>query len=399
MVKIEDFLTNRQISRIYDHVHKHILDLPYVKNNTWDAFFIIIFLVLIADKKIRPAELGFFNRLIKATFNRNWESANMIKGRIPKEKHLIDIGVKVLSIYEEIRYLGEDSVNEVVKTLAQNITIPELQKVTLLCAVRLAISDLELARYETRLITHLAQSWELDKMLEEIKFSDIKETDHDTFVSKLLSSHNSFIALLDRKGLKHDQYEEIVHLIHQSGLSIPGDELISEEYQLYRSAIGEEHQRNISELNTTHNKALRQRKSKHKNEIKELRTKFKYKRSRFSSVFICQTFLSQLNFHRDCFDKIDEKFESSIIWDILIKLNTADHIGDHIIKPKRIKGRNGWLEIAGISTGKNSMGRVYYHDSQSEKFNFNVYIDFKVDEKSQKKSFAMIDSWKKNGFA
>ena len=70
-----------------------------------------------------------------------------------------------------------------------------------------------------------------------------------------------------------------------------------------------------------------------------------------------------------------------------------------MVRPKRIKGRNGWLEIAGISTGKNSMGRVYYHDSQSEQWTFHVYIDFKIDEKSQKKTFKLIDNWKKNGFA
>ena len=44
------------------------------------------------------------------------------------------------------------------------------------------------------------------------------------------------------------------------------------------------------------------------------------------------------------------------------------------------------------------MCRIYYHDSQSEKFNFNVYIDFKLYEKTQKKVFKQMDLWKRNKF-
>ena len=51
-----------------------------------------------------------------------------------------------------IRSLDEDAVMEVVKVLATNITDKDLQAISLLCISRLAISDLELAKYERKLI-------------------------------------------------------------------------------------------------------------------------------------------------------------------------------------------------------------------------------------------------------
>ena len=98
MAKLGDFLTKRQKNELYDSVRKHILNLPNVKPNSWDAFFIIIFLILVADKKIRPAEQTFFEDLINAIFNKDWDSAHLIRGKIPKKGRQINLANKVLSI-------------------------------------------------------------------------------------------------------------------------------------------------------------------------------------------------------------------------------------------------------------------------------------------------------------
>ena len=40
--------------------------------------------------------------------------------------------------------------------------------------------------------------------------------------------------IIDMQGLRHSQYEEAVHLIHEAGFVIPGDELVSEQFKVYR---------------------------------------------------------------------------------------------------------------------------------------------------------------------
>ena len=390
MPKIEDFLTNSQIGKIYDHAQKYILDLPSVKPNSWDAFFIILFQILVADNKIKPAEMGFFNRFWNATFNKKWNSAHLLKGEIPKHQNLLKTASKVHEIYKVIRGLGEESIKEVVLSLSKNISNKKLQRVTLLCIVRLAISDLEIAKYERKIIVLLAGYWKLDHVLNELKFNEILDKEDDFFIV----SNKSIADLIDDRGLGHKQYEEIVFLIHKNGLIIPGDELISEEFEKYRSNSESE----LSLLTNEHQKDIKQRKEKYKENQKVAKLKIKNDKKKFGTLFICTTFLKQINFHKNSFDMLDDRFESSIIWDILIKLNEDNHISDQIIKPKRIEGKLGWLEISKIPTGRDSLGRIYYHHSKQKGKKYNVYVDFKGDEKQQKKTFKSIDLWKRNGF-
>ncbi len=396
MVKIGDILNRKEKARLYESVRKHVLDLPNVKSNSWDAFFIIIFLILVSDKKIRPAEQDFFVMLTNSIFDKSWESAKLIRGKIPQKGRQVNLASKVLSIYEEIRSLEEDSITEVVDALAANITDKELQSICLLCIVRLAISDLELARYERKLILIFADSWNITDLLVEIKFTELREQPEENFVRDLLGKNYK---LLDRRGLLHEQYEETVHLIHERGLNIPGDELVSEKFKIYRYETDEKHEQEIKDIRKEHAIRDKERKTKHLEEYRRLNKKFRYKRSRFGPSFICNNFLTELNFHKDSFDNLDEKFESSDIWKHLKKLNEAEHIKDPTIVNKRIKARKDWLEITDITTGRNSLGRIYYHESNDERWLYHVFVHAKVDEKSQKKIFKQLDNWRKNGFS
>ena len=395
MARLGDFLTKRQKNELYDSLRKHVLNLPNVKPNSWDAFFIIIFLILVADKKIRPAEQTFFEDLINALFNKDWDSAHLIRGKIPKKGRQINLANKVLSIYEDIRSLDEDAVMEVVKALATNITDKDLQAISLLCISRLAISDLELAKYERKLIYMFADSWEMNDLLASIKFTKLREEKEANFVRSLLGDHSN---LIDKSGLSHEQYEEIVHLIHEYGLNVPGDELVSEQFRLYRHEIGKKHDSDIKQIRKENDVRMRERKKVHMQDMKALNKKFRNKKPRYGPAFICKSFLKKLNLHRDSFDNLDDKFENSDIWDHLIKLNAAKHITDQTIRNKRIKGKKGWLEISNISTGRSNLGRIYYHESHDSKWRYHVYVDSKVDEKSQKKIFKQLDSWKRDEF-
>ena len=395
MAKLGDFLTKDQKTDLYKSVRKHILNLPHVKENSWDAFFIIIFLILVADKKVRPAEQAFFEDLLNAIFDKDWEPSNLIRGKIPAQSRQINLANKVLSIYEDIRSLDDDAIMEVVQSLAANITDDSLKTLCLLCIARLAISDLELARYERKLIFMFAESWKLDDLLSEIKFKRIKEERDSDFVRSLLSPNSG---LYDTQGLSHEQYEEIVHLIHQRGLNVPGDELVSEQFQIYRSEIDRKHEIDIKDIRKENDKRTRERKKKHQQDMKELNKKFRYKRSRYGPAFICNNFLKKLNFHRDSFDNLDEKFESSDIWDSLSKLNMSKHINDKVIRTKRIEARKGWLEIPNITTGSSNLGRIYYHQSEDKNWHYHVYVDAKGDEKTQKKVFKQMDLWKRSKF-
>jgi len=395
VAKLGDFLTKKQTNELYESVRKHVLNLPNVKPNTWDAFFIIIFLILVADKKIRPAEQAFFEDLINAIFNKDWDSAHLIRGKIPKKGRQINLANKVLSIYEDIRSLDEDAVTEVVKSLAGNITDNDLQAICLLCISRLAISDLELARYERKLIFMFAESWEMEDLLSDIKFTKLREEKEVNFVKTLLDGHSN---LIDRRGLSHEQYEEVVHLIHERGLNVPGDELVSEQFKVYRHEISKKHDIDIKEIRKENDARMKERKKIHMQDMKALNKKFRNKKPRYGPAFICKNFLKRLNVHKDSFDNLDDKFESSDIWDHLLKLNTKEHIIDQTIRNKRIRGKKGWLEIANIATGRSNLGRIYYHESKDKGWRFHVYVDSKADEKSQKKVFKQLDSWKRDKF-
>ena len=98
----------------------------------------------------------------------------------------------------------------------------------------------------------------------------------------------------------------------------------------------------------------------------------------------------------------NEKFESSMVWSVLQKLSRQEIYQDHTIQTRKIEGKQGWKEISGIFTGvgtRASMGRIYYHDSKLPGKTYNVYVDFKIDEKLQKKVFRLLDAWKKRKFA
>ena len=301
MVRFEDLLTTSQKKQIRKHVRKKIVQLPNVQVNSWEAFFIIIFLVLVADEIIRPAEIGFFKKLIDATFNQNWASSKYLKGRIPSEKKRVEISSKLKQIYKDLKDLetknsSEESIKKVIETLSKKITEKELQKITLLCASRLAICDLEIASHERKLILYLAEFWDLEDILSDIKFNKydgnnlIEDTDH--FLFEILLSHDKVVDLIDKSGLRHRDYEEIVYLIHQNGLIIPGDELISEQFEKYKISTENQHKKSITDLSDKHNKSIKQRKKKHQDQLKNLKTKFKHKRKKYGPVFISQVFLS-----------------------------------------------------------------------------------------------------------
>ena len=230
MVQLGDILNKEIKTKLYESVRKYVLDLPSVNKNSWDAFFIIIFLILISDKKVRSSEQDFFKKLISAIFQKDWESSKLIRGKIPPKGRQENLAKKVLSIYEGIKTLKEDSIFEVVDTLSKNITDQNLQKITLLCMIRIAISDLELAKYERMLIIYFADSWEIKDTLDEVKFAELREQPESNYVRDLLGNSK----IIDRRALTHSQYEETVYLIHKNGLNVPDDELVSEIFRVYR---------------------------------------------------------------------------------------------------------------------------------------------------------------------
>ncbi|SVD02524.1 uncharacterized protein METZ01_LOCUS355378, partial [marine metagenome] len=49
MARIEDFLTRGTIKKIYAGIHARTEKLPRARKNSWDAFFLVIFFILIVD--------------------------------------------------------------------------------------------------------------------------------------------------------------------------------------------------------------------------------------------------------------------------------------------------------------------------------------------------------------
>jgi hypothetical protein len=388
MARIEDFLTKSKIDKIYDLTRKKFTKLPKVEKNSWNAFFLIIWLILHADKKIRPAEWAYFIKLEDAIFNQKWDSMNLIRGRIPSKTQRRRTGKNALDIYDEINNLGQSSAEQLVFRIAKNINKKELQKITILTCARIAISDLEIAQNERFLIKSFSQAWKLNDLLDEIRFESFTLTDSDLLEDEDLGS------LVDQQGLRHSQYLQMLTLIKKNGLNVPGDELIIEEFELFRA----EQKKKNKITEAYYQKILKDRQKKHNDLRKSLNRKITNTKQSFGPAFICITFLSELNFHKNSFDTLNDNFESNSIWDILKKLNSGELFSEGIIQSKRIRGRKGWMEIAGISTGNNPMGRIYYCSSAANSRRFNVFIDFKSDEKSQKKVFLLLDKWAAAGF-
>jgi hypothetical protein len=402
MARIEDFLTKRQIDKIYNLVGSLVLELPKVRKNSWDAFFQIIFLVLIADGKIRPAELGFFKRIIDATFSEDWEVSSLLTGKIPSEQRLVEIGSRVLQVYTDVDDLAFDSAKEIAGKFAENINKKSLQKITLLTCIRLAISDLEVANKEKSVIECLIETWKLEELADSIKFQSMISNDPHYIVNDMLRNDQNIMEIIDRKGLRHSNYEEVVHLIHKAGLMIPGDELVSEQFKVYRQIAETSRKTSEAEALKQHQQHQIKKKKKHNLELKNMKKKLATVQTRYGAEFICATFLPELNFHRNSFDLINDKFESSIVWSILQKLGKQELYLDQSIKTKKIEGKQGWYEISGIFTGdgtRASMGRIYYHASALPGKKYNAFVDFKIDEKLQKKVFKLLDAWKKRKFA
>ena len=208
--------------------------------------------------------------------------------------------------------------------------------------------------------------------------------------------------IIDRQGLRHSQYEEAVHLIHEAGLVISGDELVSEQFKAYKQATKDNEKISKTKAQKEYQQRLMERKKKHNADQKKLKKKLTKTKTKYGAEFICATFLPELNFHKNSFDLINEKFESSMVWSVLQKLSKQEVYKDQAIQTKKIEGKQGWQEISGIFTGvgtRASMGRIYYHDSKLPGKTYNVYVDFKIDEKLQKKVFKLLDIWKKSNFA
>ena len=183
---------------------------------------------------------------------------------------------------------------------------------------------------------------------------------------------------------------------------IPGDELVSEQFKAYKYAVEKKEKVSKTKAQKEYQQYLMGKKKKHNADLIKLKKKLAKTKTRYGAEFICTTFLPELNFHKNSFDLINEKFESSMVWSVLQQLSRQEVYRNQAIQPKKIEGKQGWKEIAGIFTGvgtRASMGRVYYHDSKLTGKTYNVYVDFKIDEKNQKKVFKRLDTWKKNNFS
>ena len=273
MARIEDFLTKRQIDKIYDLVGSLVLELPKVRKNSWDAYFQILFLVLIADGKIRPAELSFFKKIIDATFSKDWEVSSLLTGKIPSEQRLVEIGSRVLQVYTDVDDLVFDSAKEIASKFAENINKKSLQKITLLTCIRLAISDLEVANKEKSVIECLIEIWKLEELAHSIKFQSVIGDDPHYIVNDMLRNDQNIMEIIDRKGLRHSNYEEVVHLIHEAGLVIPGDELVSEQFKAYKYAAEKKEKVSKTKAQKEYQQYLMGKKKKHNADLKKLKKK------------------------------------------------------------------------------------------------------------------------------
>ena len=402
MVRIEDFLTRKTIEKIYAGIHARTEGLPKARKNSWDAFFLVIFLVLIVDDKIRPAERHFFKRLKDAAFSESWKFSSLLTGPITSEQKLMEKGSKVYQIIKEVEDLGLSSIEEITRKFGKNINKKELQRITLLACVRLAISDMEVATKERFVIECLIDAWNLEELAKLIKFHSLVDDDSEYIVRDVLTENQNLMDIIDMRGLRHSQYEKAVHLIHEAGLVIPGDELVSEQFKAYKNAAENNEKISKTKAQKEYQQRLMERKKKHNADQKKLKKKLTKTKTKYGAEFICATFLPELNFHKNSFDLINEKFESSMVWSVLQKLSKQEVYKDQAIQTKKIEGKQGWQEISGIFTGvgtRASMGRIYYHDSKLSGKTYNVYVDFKIDEKLQKKVFKLLDIWKKSNFA
>ena len=171
------------------------------------------------------------------------------------------------------------------------------------------------------MIECLIKTWGLEELANSIKFQSLVDDDPQNTDGDILSENQNLMDIIDRQGLRHSQYEEVVHSIHEAGFVIPGDELVSEQFKAYKYAAEKKEKVSKTKAQKEYQQYLMGKKKKHNADLKKLKKKLAKAKTKYGAEFICATFLPELNFHKNSFDLINEKFESSMVWSVLQKLS------------------------------------------------------------------------------
>ena len=368
-------------------------DLSSNETNSYEAMVYLASLAMLADKKIKKAELKSLSSsgsgALLVAFNdavRSNQEGDIHEAIDVDEPH-VNASTLNQSWIKDISKTALSNLEKYPKTLvleeaAKKITKKHYRKIVLLGAVRVIACDLHIDSLESKFLNQLAEHWNLknllDKTITDLPNWEQKRTER--LLSKLKSVQNELDFMLDEGSISMDSYEKLEDKIARYQPSLE----IEDEWETFSEELLEE----INELNEkTQQLAIELAKT-----TKELERQTKHGNDKESIAIVMKKCFSGLDFHKSSHKVVLEEFpEKADLYKHLLRINAG--------KPARnkpVRGSKKWKEIAKVKTGNPSMasmGRLYFKGQNGSKYSYKVYISVKKNEAHQNQTVDLLRHW------
>ena len=369
------------------------IDPPSYDPDSYEAMVYIASLAMLADKKIKKAELkslstsgsgtllAAFSDAVRSNQEGDIHEAidideSHISASTRNQNWIKDINKTALS------NLAKYSTDQVLESAAKKITKKQHREMALLGALRVIACDLHIDSSESKFLKQLADHWNLRNLLDEI-ITDLPNWEQkrtERLLNKIKSIQNERDFLVDQGSISMEAYGRLEDKIAKH---LPSLE-IENEWEAFSEELLEE----IDELNEkTQQLAIDLAKT-----TQELERQTKHGNDRESIAIVMEKCFSGLEFHNTSHKVLLEEFpEKADVYRHLVRINSG--------KPalnKPLRGTKKWKEIAKIRTGNPSMaimGRLYFKEKKGSKHSYKVYLSVKKDEAHQRRTVDLLRHW------
>jgi len=363
---------------------------PY-EENSLEAMIYICVLEMLADKKIRKAEL-----LALSSEKQGFLMSAFIDAQESISKNDLDSDFQEAS--KEISFLDSESLKKITEVAFQNLSsLPGEyvmqkaaqkildegeQKLCLLGAVRIAACDLEITGAENSFLHILAEQWNLEPLLKSVMENLPNwERNRTSRLKKKINEANKEIQSLIAEGtISQATLTKIEEFIAKEApsLEIPDEwENFAEDLMVQNQGLEEEVGSLAVKLAKTQKELERQ--SSHGNDEESVEVVLKKK-------------FKNLEFHPTVEKILIKQFP--VKQDIYLKLSKMNLGYPTANKP--LKGTKNWKELANVKTGDastSSMGRVYFKRKTNDAKLYKVFIEVKKDDAHQNQTISLLRGW------
>ena len=372
---------------------QNTIDPPSYNPDSYEAMVYIASLAMLADKKIKKAELKSLTSsgsgALLVAFNDAIRSNQEgdIHEAIDIDKSYISASTRNQNWIKDINKTALSNLEKyptalVLESAAKKITKKQHRTIVLLGAVRVIACDLHIDSLESKFLNQLADCWNLQNLLDEI-ITDLPNWEQkrtERLLSKITNMQNELDVMVDEGSISMEAYGRLEDRIAKH---LPSLE-IEDEWEVFSEELLEE----INELNEkTQQLAIDLAKT-----TQELERQGKHGNDKESIAVVMEKCFSGLDFHKTSHKVLLEEFsEKADVYRHLLRINSG--------KPalnKPVRGTKKWKEIAKVKTGNPSMasmGRLYFKEQRGHKHSYKVYLSVKKNEAHQNQTVSLLRHW------